>query len=156
MNIREQKGYTYSPRSGVHALRQHGYFSVNAAVRNDVVAATLTEIFYELDRMRSLAVAEDELSDARTYMGGVFSLGLATQEGLASQLSNVYLYDLPEDYLETYRQRIRALTALDVLAAARAYFDSANAQVVVVGDRGQVADQARLFGQVTEYDAEPK
>ena len=155
INIREQKGYTYSPRSGVHALRQHGYFSVNAAVRNDVVAATLTEVFYELDRMRSLPVGEDELSDARTYMSGVFSLGLATQEGLASQLSNVYLYDLPEDYLETYRQRIRALKAADVLAAARAYFDSANAQIIVVGDRSQMADQARLFGHVTEYDAQP-
>ena len=155
MNIREQKGYTYSPRSGVHALRQHGYFSVNAAVRNEVVAASLTEIFYELDRMRSLPVAEDELSDARTYMSGVFSLGLATQEGLASQLSNVYLYDLPKDYLETYRDRIRSLSAADVLAAARAYFDSANAQIIVVGDRSQVADQAKLFGQVTEYDAQP-
>jgi len=121
-----------------------------------VVAATLTEIFYELDRMRSLPVGEDELSDARTYMSGVFSLGLATQEGLASQLSNVYLYELPKDYLETYRQRVRALTAPDVLAAARAYFDSANAQIIIVGDRGQIADQAKLFGQVTEYDAEPK
>jgi zinc protease len=155
INIREQKGYTYSPRSGVHALRQHGYFSVNAAVRNDVVAASLTEIFYEIDRMRSLAVGEDELSDARTYMSGVFSLGLATQEGLASQLSNVYLYELPEGYLETYRQRVRALSAADVLAAARSYFDSANAQMIVVGDRGQIGDQARLFGEVTEYSALP-
>jgi predicted Zn-dependent peptidase len=156
MNIREQKGYTYSPRSGVHALRQRGYFSVNAAVRNEVVAASLTEIFYEIDRMRSLPVAEDELSDARTYMSGVFSLGLATQEGLASQLSNVYLYELPEDYLETYRNRVRALTAADVLTAARKYFDSVNAQIIVVGDRGQIADQASLFGEVTEYSAEPK
>jgi zinc protease len=156
INIREQKGYTYSPRSGVHGLRQYGYFSVNAAVRNDVVAATLTEMFYELDRMRSLAVAEDELSDARTYMSGVFSLGLATQEGLASQLSTAYLHELPEDELETYRQRVRALTAPDVLAAARTYFDSANAQIIVVGDRGQIADQARLFGPVTEYDADSK
>lgn len=156
MNIREQKGYTYSPRSGVHALRQRGYFSVNAAVRNEVVAASLTEIFYEIDRMRSLPVAEDELSDARTYMSGVFSLGLATQEGLASQLSNVYLYELPEDYLETYRNRVRALTAADVLTAARKYFDSVNAQIIVVGDRGQIADQAGLFGEVTEYSAEPK
>src|SRR5258708_23746330 len=41
MNIREDKGYTYSPRSGVTALRQHGYFSVSAAVRSDVVAASL-------------------------------------------------------------------------------------------------------------------
>jgi hypothetical protein len=43
-----------------------------------------------------------------------------------------------------------------VLAAARSYFDSANAQIIIVGDRGQIADQARLFGQVTEYNAEPK
>ena len=55
MNIREQKGYTYSPRSGVNALRQQGYFTVRAAVRNEVVAATLTEMFYEMDRMRSAA-----------------------------------------------------------------------------------------------------
>ena len=98
--------------------------SVHAAVRNDVVAATLTEMFYELDRMRSLPVGEDELADARNYLSGVFSLGLATQDGLAGQLSSVYLERLPEDYLETYRERIRALTADDVLEAARAYFDS--------------------------------
>src|SRR5258705_13260899 len=96
MNIREDKGYTYSPRSGAHALRQHGYFSVSAAVRNEVVAATLTEIFYEMDRMRALPVGEDELADARNYMSGVFSLGLATQEGLAGPLSGVYLQRLPE------------------------------------------------------------
>jgi predicted Zn-dependent peptidase len=66
------------------------------------------------------------------------------------------LYELPEDYLETYRNRVRALTAADVLAAARKYFDSANAQIIVVGDRGQIADQAGLFGEVTEYSAEPR
>ena len=54
MNIREQKGYTYSPRSGITALHQHGFFTVHAAVRNEVTAATLTEMFYEMDRMRSL------------------------------------------------------------------------------------------------------
>ena len=111
MNIREQKGYTYSPRSGVNALRQHGYFTVHAAVRNEVVAATLTEMFYEMDRMRSLPVTAEELESARSYLTGVFSLGVATQDGLLGQLSTVYLERLPEDYLETYRERIRALTA---------------------------------------------
>jgi predicted Zn-dependent peptidase len=153
-NIREQKGYTYSPRSTVHALRQHGYFTVNAAVRNEVVAATLTEIFYELDRMRALPVSEDEISDARAYLSGVFSLGLATLGGLGGQLATQYLYELPEDYLETYRDKIRALTLEEVLAASRAWFDSANARIVVVGDAEQVAAQARLFGDVQEYDAQ--
>ena len=154
MNIREQKGYTYSPRSGINALRQYGYFTVHAAVRNEVVAATLTEMFYEMDRMRSLPVTAEELESARSYLTGVFSLGVATQDGLLGQLSTVYLERLPEDYLETYRERIRALTAEDVLAAARRHFDSANAQIVIVGDRDQIAEQAALFGEVTEYTAQ--
>lgn len=152
VNIREQKGYTYSPRSTVHALREHGFFSVHAAVRNEVTAASLTEIFYELDRIRALPVGEEELADARNYMSGVFSLGLGTQDGLAGQLATVYLNELPEDYLEKYRDRVRALTAGDVLAAARKYFDSANAQIVVVGDPAHVGEQAALFGAVEVYD----
>ncbi len=75
MNIREDKGYTYSPRSGVTPLRQHGYFSISAAVRNDVVAASLTEIFYELDKLRSLPVPAAELADAQNYLTGLFSMG---------------------------------------------------------------------------------
>jgi zinc protease len=154
INIREQKGYTYSPRSGAHPLREYGYFSVHAAVRNEVAAATLTEIFYEMDRMRALPVTAEELDSARSYLSGVFSLGVATLDGIVGQLSTVYLERLPENYLETYRERIRALTAEDVLVAARRHFDSANAQIVLVGDREQIADQAALFGEVTEYDAQ--
>jgi zinc protease len=153
INIREQKGYTYSPGSGVNALRQQGYFTVRAAVRNDVAAATLTEMFYEMDRMRSLPVTAEELDSARSYLTGVFSLGVATQDGLLGQLSTVYLDQLPEGYLESYREKIRALTAADVLAAARRHFDCANAQIVLVGDRAQIGEQAALFGPVTTYDA---
>jgi zinc protease len=156
MNIREDKGYTYSPRSGVTPLRQHGYFSVSAAVRNDVVAASLTEIFYELDRLRSLPVPASELADAQNYLTGLFSMGLATQEGLLSQFSTVALHDLREDYLETYRSKVRALTSTDLLATARKYFDSANLQIVVVGDRAQIEDQAALFGEVESYDNQGK
>ncbi len=154
MNIREQKGYTYSPRSGAHPLRQHGYFSIGAAVRNDVVAASLTEIFYEIDRMRSTPVGEEELDDARNYLTGIFSLGLATQDGLAGQLATCTLEKLPDDYLETYRERVLQLTSADVLDAARKYFDSAHAQIVIVGDRAQIESQAALFGEPEVYDAQ--
>jgi predicted Zn-dependent peptidase len=154
MNIREDKGYTYSPRSGVSSLRQYGYFSISAAVRNDVVAASLTEIFYELDKLRALSVPEPELSDARNYVTGVFSLGLATQDGLLSQLAVVALNDLPGDYLETYRERVRAIAPNDLLDTARRYLDSPNMQVVLVGDRSQIESQASLFGEMEVYDAQ--
>ncbi|HET6143432.1 MAG TPA: pitrilysin family protein [Candidatus Acidoferrales bacterium] len=154
MNIREEKGYTYSPRSGMHSLRQHGYFTIGAAVRNDVVGAALKEIFYEVDRMRETPVGESELDDARVYMTGVFSLGLATQDGLAGQLATATLEKLPEDYLETYRERILALTATDVLDAAQKYFDSAHAQIVIVGDRAQMESQLAPYGTPEVYDAQ--
>jgi zinc protease len=153
MNIREEKGYTYSPRSGAHPLRRHGYFSIGAAVRNDVVAATLTEIFYEIKRMRSTPVPDEELKDARNYLTGTFSLGLATQDGLAGQLATATLEKLPEDYLETYRERVLRLTAADVLDASQKYFDSDHAQIVLVGDRAQIESQAARFGEPEVYDA---
>src|SRR5271166_4952727 len=156
MNIREDKGYTYSPRSGVTPLRQHGYFSVSAAVRNDVVAASLTEIFYEMDKLRSVPVPAAELADAQNYLSGVFSMGLATQDGLLSQLATVELNELAADYLETYREKIRALTAGDLLTTARKYFDSANMQIVVVGDRAVIEVQASLFGDVEVFDTQGK
>ncbi len=154
MNIREAKGYTYSPRSSVNALQQHGYFSVSAAVRNDVVAASLTEIFYEIDKLRSLPVPEPELADARNYLTGVFSMGLATQDGLLSQIGTVALNELPDDYLETYRDKVRALTPADLQATAQKYLDSANMQIVLVGDRTSIETQAALFGDLEIYNAQ--
>src|SRR5271170_406413 len=153
MNIREDKGYTYSPRSGVHPMRQCGYFSISAAVRNDVVAASLTEIFYELDKLRSLPVPAGEFADAQNYLSGMFSMGLATQGGLLSQLATVALNELPDDHLETYRDKIRATIPADLLATARKYLDSANMQIIVVGDRRQIEEQARLFGETEIYDS---
>lgn len=153
MNIREDKGYTYSPRSGVNPLRQYGYFSISAAVRNDVVAASLTEILYEIDKLRSLPVPDAELLDAQNYLTGVFSMGLATQSGLLSQISTLALNELPDEYLETYRERVRALKPEDVLSAAQTYFDSANMQIVVVGDRKQIESQAALFGELELFTA---
>ena len=154
MNIREDKGYTYSPRSAVNALRQCGYFAVSAAVRNEVVAASLTEIFYELDKLRSLPVPETELADAQNYLSGVFSLGLATQDGLLTQFSTVAQHELPDDYLETYRAKVRAVTSEELLATARKYLDSANMQIVLAGDRAQIESQAALFGEVQVFDAQ--
>jgi zinc protease len=101
-------------------------------------------------------VPEAELADAQNYLTGVFSMGLATQEGLLSQFSTVELNELPADYLESYRDKIRGLTTEDLLATARKYFDSANMQIVVVGDRTQIEEQAGLFSEVEVYDNQGK
>ncbi len=110
--------------------------------------------FYEIDKLRSLPVPESELADAQNYLTGVFSMGLATQDGLLSQIGTVALNELPDDYLETYRDKVRALTPADLQATAQKYLDSANTQIVLVGDRTKIETQATLFGDLEIYDAQ--
>jgi predicted Zn-dependent peptidase len=153
-NIREEKGYTYSPFSTSTTLAQSGYFLVGAAVRNEVTGPTLKEIFYELERMRSAPVTAEELDAAKAYSTGQFSVELASQAGLAGRINTVYLYDLPRDFITTFKPKIDALTAADIQKAASKYFDASGFAVVIVGDYDKVKDQVAPYGEVTLFDAE--
>lgn len=153
-NIREEKGYTYSPFSTSTTLARSGYFLVGAAVRNEVTGPTLKEIFYELERMRSAPVTVEELDAAKAYSTGQFSVELASQAGLAGRINTVYLYDLPRDFITTFRPKIEALTTADIQKAATKYFDASGFAVVIVGDYDKVKDQISPYGEVTLYDAE--
>jgi zinc protease len=153
-NIRESKGYTYSPFSSSNTRAKTGAFFAGAFVRNEVTGPTLLEIFYELDRMRVLPVTDEELSAAKEFSTGNFSVELASQLGLAGRISTVYTYDLDKNFINDFRPKIEALTAADIQKAAAKYFDTYRAAVVIVGDWEKVKDQVTPFGEVTLYDAE--
>jgi len=153
-NIREDKGYTYSPFSSSATMARSGYWVVGAAVRNEVTGPTLKEIFYEIDRMRSAPVTAEELDAAKAYSTGQFSVELASQAGLAGRINTVYLYDLPRDFISTFKPKIEALTTADIKMAATKYFDQSGFAVVIVGDYDKVKDQVATYGDVTLLDTE--
>jgi zinc protease len=153
-NIRESKGYTYSPFSLSNTRAKTGSFVAGAFVRNEVTGPTLLEMFYELDRMRVLPVTDEELSAAKEYSTGNFSVELASQFGLASRINSVYTFDLDKSFISDFRPKIQALTTADIQKAAAKYFDTYRAAIVIVGDWDKVKDQVTPFGEVTMYDAE--
>jgi len=153
-NIREGKGYTYSPFSSAFTRAKSGHFVTGAFVRNEVTGPTLLEIFYELDRMRVSPVTDEELNAAKEFSTGNFSIELASQLGLAGRINTIYEYDLPKDFIADFRPKIEALTAVDIQKAASKYFDTYRAAIVIVGDYDKVKDQITPFGDVTVYDAE--
>ena len=153
-NIRESKGYTYSPFSFSNTRAKTGSFVAGAFVRNEVTGPTLLEMFYELDRMRVLPVTDEELSAAKEYSTGNFSVELASQFGLASRINSVYTFDLDKSFINDFRPKIQALTTSDIQKAAAKYFDTYRAAIVIVGDWDKVKDQVTPFGEVTMYDAE--
>ncbi|HKY28283.1 MAG TPA: pitrilysin family protein [Pyrinomonadaceae bacterium] len=153
-NIRESKGYTYSPFSFSDTRAKSGMAAASASVRNEVTGATLLEMFYELDRMRVLPVTDEELNAAKEYSTGNFSIELASQSGLAGRINTVYTFDLPKTFINDFRPKIEGLTLADIQSAAAKYFDTYRAAVVIVGDYDKVKDQVTPFGEVTLYDPE--
>ena len=157
MNLREAKGYTYGAYSRFDTKRLAGNFESNAEVRTPVTGDSLKEFFYELNRVRSEKATEKELKDAKNYLTGVFPLRAETQEGLTNLLVSQQLYDLPADYLQTYRDKVNAVTLDDVERVAKKYISPDKIAIVIVGDAEEILPQIKTYSKTIEiFDTEGK
>ena len=150
MNLREEKGYTYGAYSSLDARRSAGTFRVSAEVRSVVTGDSLKEFFYELQRIRNTPISVGEMADAQSYLTGVFPLRLETQEGLIDQLVQIKMFGLPDNYLETYRDHIQAVTIEDLQEVAAKYIKPEEAAIVVVGDGAAILEQVKPYSETIE------
>jgi zinc protease len=156
LNLREAHGYTYGAFSAFDWRRQAGPFVVASAVRSDVTAAAAREVLLEIDRMRADRVSAEELSLATSYLAGVFPIRYETTAAIARALAAMVVYGLPPDYFDTYRDRVQAVTASDVLRAAREFLRPEELQLVAVADPAIVREPLEAFsvGPLQVYDTE--
>jgi zinc protease len=134
LNLREAHGYTYGASSYFDWRRQAGPFVISTAVQSEVTGAAIAETLKEIDRMRTEEIAKEELSLATDYLEGVFPIRYETTGAIASALANMVTFGLPEDYYDTYRSNIGAVTTRDVLNAAKTHVKPDELQIVVVGN----------------------
>ena len=153
-NIREDKGYTYSPRSSIASQYRVADWHQQADVTTAVTGPALKEIYAEIDRLQLEAPKEPELAAVKNYVGGVFVLRNATRTGLISQLATVDFHGLGDTYLKDYVDKIFAVTPEKVSEMAIRYLRDEDMALVVVGDldqvRPQLADLPQLDGVAIE------
>lgn len=155
MNLREEKGYTYGAYTRMNLKQLSGDVEATAEVRNEVTGESIKEFLFEFDRIRNELVSDDEIADAKSFLTGVFPIRAETQDGLTGLIVNQYLYGLPNDYLQTYRENVNAITREQVLDAARLYIRPDEMSTVIVGDAESIAPQIEpLLGEFAIYDAE--
>jgi len=133
-NIRENKGYTYSPRSWIDHQPLGSVLMVSADVGTEVTAPALLEMRYELGRIATLPVDADELDSARRYLIGTTALSTQTQSGLTEYLVALSLAGLGLDYLRDLPKRLEKVTVEEVRDAAAEYLAPAQLPTVIVGD----------------------
>jgi len=140
-NIREDKGYTYSPRSGYSSYKGGRKWQQSADVTSESTGPALTEILNEIDRMRNEPPSESEVQGIKNYLGGLHVIRLASRGGLANGLSNANLYGLGTEYLESYISKVQKLSAKDFTDAATDYLNPDEMTLVIVGPLDQVRPQ---------------
>ena len=154
LNLREVHGYTYGAHSYFDWRRQSGPWVVATAVESDVTHAAATEVLKEIDRIRQEPITDEELSLATSYLDGVFPIRYETTAAIASALASLVVYDLPDDWYDTYRQHVRSITRDQVLSAAQKHLHPDMLQMVVVGNPSAIRTRLEeiAFGPVRLYD----
>ena len=147
-NIREDKGYTYSPHSGIDHSTAGSLLVVSADVATEVTAPALLEIGYELGRIASLPPAVEELEQARQYAIGTLALSISSQAGLAGMLSALAGTGLGLEWLAEHPRRLAGVTIEEAHAAASKYLAPAGAVSVVLGDAEVVQASVSALGEV--------
>jgi predicted Zn-dependent peptidase len=145
-NIREDKGYTYSPNSSLSSRYRDAYWVETADVTTAVTGASLDEIFSEIEMLRNQPPPEDELRRIQNYMGGIFVLQNSSRSGIINQLAFLDLHGLPDDYLTGYVNRVYSVTPPEVQRIMQEYIRPDDLLLVVTGDTEQIEDQIGEYG----------
>ena len=156
LNLREEKGYTYGVYSDFTALRYPGPWRAGGNMRTEVTAGALVEFFNEIRRIREQTVPPAELEDGKRAIAARFALSLEQPTTILGLAVSRVQFRLPDDYWDTYPDKIMAVTAEDVQRVARKYLDPDALQIVAVGDGLKIQSVLEPYGPVEVYDSSGK
>jgi zinc protease len=158
MILREQKGWTYGAYSSFSQPRGVGAFQATAEVRTPVTDSALAELLRQLARIRSETPPDSEIANAKNYLIGRFPLQIETADQIAGRVANARLLGRPDDYVVRYRERLAAVSADQIAAAARRYLTTDRMVVLVVGDGTKILAGLKAQGlpvRIVSVDGSP-
>lgn len=145
-NIREQKGYTYSPFSQIGTRKHLAYWLEAADVTTAVTGPSLKEILYEIDRVRKEAPSAEEVKGIQNYLAGLFILkNTVSPDAVIAQLHFVDSQGLDRSFLSSYVQKVMAVTPQEIQRVAESYIVPSKMTIVVVGDKAKVTEQLKPY-----------
>ncbi len=151
--IRSEKGLAYAIRGGVGASYAYpGTFQVSGETKLESTSETLQAIMYEIERMKEGTVSQEELEYAKASYLNSFIFNFDTPQEVVSRQMLYEYYRYPADFLQTFRQRIDAVTREDIRRVAQRLLTPDQLIVLVVGDQAKFDAALSQFGEVETID----
>jgi predicted Zn-dependent peptidase len=147
-NLREDKGYSYSPNSSISAHPGNALWVMNAEITAEHTAAALTEIFREIERLQREPPAGEELDAIKRYRTGIFVIRNSSPDGVLGQLAFMDLHGLPPEFLTHWVANMYAVTPQQVTDIAQRFILPARISIVIVGDLKRIGESVRALPQL--------
>ena len=156
MNLREDKGWTYGARSYISHNYLPGVFMTYSSVVTPHTADSIREIITEVRNAKdSKPISQEELDNGRGYFLGTWPLKYENATYLLNQNIEMERYNLPEDWISGYPQRLRSVSLEQAQNAWNDIIDEDNMIIVIVGDLETTQDSLLELGySIKKVDAQ--
>ena len=144
--LRTERGLTYGASADFDTLKESGAFEASTNTRSEATGEVLRLIVDEFWKLQRERVGERELADAKAYLTGSFPLTIETPDAIATQVLNVLFYGLPVEQLESFRQRVNAVSVDEVQRVARFFLRPDRLSIVLVGNVAAFGGQLKRLG----------
>lgn len=153
LDVREKRSLAYNTRSTLGEVA-HGpvSFTAYAGTQTAKTGLAVEALLDNLKRLASEPASDEEMNTARRYLADVFALRMETIGSVADMVVSLDVLGLPDDYYDTYRKALGAVTAADAEKVAAEHVRDGHAIVVVAGDAATIAPMLAHFGEVTIVD----
>jgi predicted Zn-dependent peptidase len=149
LRLRAKEGLTYGARSAIDSNRLAGLWTTTSFTRTEESANAMKVMLDVIREFRKNPATAAELSEATSYLSGVFALQSETADAVAGRVLTLALHGLPADYWQTYRDRVRKISAADVAAAVERHVDPERLSIVAVGNASGFAKALEPLGMLT-------
>ncbi|WP_224363076.1 M16 family metallopeptidase [Hyalangium versicolor] len=155
--IRVERGLSYGVGSYFDAMNAGGAFAISTFTKTASTREIINVALGEVAKVRKGGVTPRELKSAQTYLAGLYPMRTETNDSVASIIADIRVHGLGEDWVEKFRDRLRAVTPKQVKAASAKYLFPQAPAIVVLGKASEVQKQLKGLGpisvaQVSEYE----
>jgi zinc protease len=148
-SIRVERGLSYGVGSYFDAMNAGGAFAISTFTKTASTREIIDVALNEVAQVRKGGITPRELKSAQTYLAGLYPMRTETNESIASILADIRVHGLGEDWVEKFRDRLRAVTPKQVKEAAAKYLFPKAPAIVLLGKASEVKKQLKGLGPIT-------
>ncbi|MES1241298.1 MAG: pitrilysin family protein [Acidobacteriota bacterium] len=146
--VRRKRGLSYGASSEFRMPTRPGWFLASTYTKTESTVEAVGVTLDVIQAMDDQPVPAEELAQRKTYITGAFPLEIETPNGVAAKVLEALKFGYGKEYLESYRERIDAVTAEQVREFARKRLQPDRMLIVLVGNaKAFAADLEKRFGK---------